>query len=207
MHISEFTLDARANAYIKTELSFGHQLSKLIARELDLAGGLVTTLLPEGYEGDLYDFKSGGKFAKPVAEPVRIRGGVMVPVSNSQEHLVREINSLRTKIGRTGLVFEDYYARRDDPWLKRSRLNTAMLGDNVYHTISPTDPIELVAETLRRISAPPYSLAVFSRFLPKKLSAGCAEWSSQDMDMIARDACGLIFGVYDGESYLLWRPV
>ena len=203
MNIIEKELDDSVAVYCFNELADGGALSAALRVTLvSRKSGRWSVLLPEEPRGDVLDFRAGGKFPTGAIRPVS--GGYSVDVLNANESLGTILCSLS---GIGTFAFEAVNSRADDaerPRFVNSRL--AILEETVVilRDAAASTPRDLV-NCLQLASSSWYRVAVASTSRDGDWLRDRQQWTAEDARVFAEGAQCVALGVYDGESYLLWR--
>ncbi|MDP9477523.1 MAG: hypothetical protein M3R38_17870 [Actinomycetota bacterium] len=189
-----------ANEYVRECLEYGHSLSRGLRRLHDVKSGRVVARLPLGANTvGLEKFEWGGK--KRAASPYPERS------PSAEEALASSIASFLAQGEGRVCVFENYLARRTDPWIARAKSRTLFFGDEVYHVVAGEHTGRDEVETaIREAKSPSIFVGTLSRLpLGYRLDAAGSELSEDLMRVLAEGAEEIVVGAYDGEGYLIWR--
>lgn len=210
VNYSLMELDIRSHEYIRQVLVSGKELSNVFINQFDLINGTVFTILPPHSNAeDVYDFEKGGKWIGQESNRV-LRGELsFVPVSNTNELLVKLVNEFLKQYGRGTCVFEHAAASISDPFVQKiiqeQRYPVFSLDESVYYSFSArSSPYreQVLEEAIRMSHSMWHFLCAFSTY-----NLGVSEAnkiSPQEMHQLVANTQGIAVSAYDGESYLIW---
>lgn len=192
------TLDARAATYIQNIVTAPAPLAQLLAAQLDLTQGQITTLLPAPI---------------PLEEIYNFAAPIIPPQSGCFEQACRLIRTFLRDDPQCVFLAEYRHAHRSDAWLAEidPYLPIVFVGDHVYFLLNHTHTDNLRAIALvvgRVVGSVPATLALG---VGAKLAAMPHEVPRMaDLDPallaeIASNARLLLTSAYHGEGFLLWK--
>lgn len=192
------TLDARAATYIQRIVTASTPLTQLLAAQLDLTQGQITTRLPASVPLDeLYNF----------AAPI------LPPQSGCFEQACRLIRTFLRDDPQHVFLAEYRHAQRSDAWIAESDpdLPIVFVGDHVYFLLhhTHTDHLRAIALVVGRVvGSVPATLAfgVGAKLatMPHEVSR-LADLDPALLTEIASHVRLLLTSAYHGEGFLLWK--
>lgn len=212
----EINLDQSILEYFKERFSAGHSLAHYILQRTDLETGKIFTFFPS--ELNILDevikakdsVEFGGIFPKPPSEThIKINGGIMVPVPNTNSYLAQIIYDFLNKQNRGICIFEEALAKpTDQGFVRKNKSPFVTFRDEIFYILQSKlnnlkDRIERIILDATEIY--PGTIGVLSSISDESQF----EFEKQiiTLDQIkhfAETADKIILGAYDGESYLIW---
>ncbi|MGH3117444.1 MAG: hypothetical protein ACRDQ2_10100 [Gaiellales bacterium] len=179
---------AGAAAWVQNSLKNGDGLSALALREVHLASGVHTSLLPPTQDLENLNFNEGG----------------MASVQSANDGLADMLERI-AQVTALGLVVENDLARRLDPSLSKLSLPVAYLDDRVLHwrLLSYDDPAACV-DLIRR-GATGYPTNGF--FVEAQAMHGLSNHGEVDESWCRRavhSVVSIVTTAFDAESFVLW---
>lgn len=204
----ELRIGPEAIAYLREYLPRGLRLANFLNRH-DLDKGTASVWVPAGTPVDqAVEFETGGKLRADPEERVQVEGGYAGPVHSYDLYLAALVERYLRETEGGICIFENLLARPSDPDLKDYELTLCTVSDEVYHVLTASADHARIDATIAEAKSLP------------DLRAGALTTLGSDCDMylinggeisescllgLAARAVIILVGIYDGESYLVWR--
>jgi hypothetical protein len=203
------TVGSEGTRFLNGYLVRGHRLAKLLNRH-DLSKGTSSVWIPAGMPMEqALEFDVGGKFQSDSNRRVPGIGEIVERTPNCDDQLASLITQFLAETEGGVCVLENMMAEPSYPYVKEFESMICSFGDEVYHVVSSPRSGEL--EQARIAIAEAKSIPVFVAALttygtdcgPNLISGG--EISEPCLSGLAARTMVIVAGIYDGESYLIWR--
>jgi len=128
------------------------------------------------------------------------------PVLNTNAHLVNMIHEYLQKEKDNICIFENFEAKKSDPWSESRKVNLFFYKDEVYHLLSNKNfSTRSIDQELRWASTVYHFMGVMSSLpIENQKTTESHELSDTEWDIVVSNLKRIIVGAYDGESYLIW---
>jgi hypothetical protein len=193
------TAGPRALSYVKSELSTGGPLSRLLLDRVSSAEGLVSVLVPVGLQ--ITDDTNFGDALSP--SKTKSIGWVKKPTL--KEALAALIRDFLIEHNERVCLFEDQAATRGFPYVERLDTRIMYSNSHVYHALVCEDDLARIEETIRSIRSW-LTVAALSTSANTANRARGARGGEPALNEVAKNASSVIVGAFDGEGYLIWTP-
>lgn len=198
-------MDARAVAYVRSELEATNKVGQLIAATLNLDEGQVLAAVPDSYLSDTYNFREG-IFQRVGLDRTNAPGGYVEEVPSTEADVAARVCRAMSLDRRRALICESYLLRAKDlAQASYLPIHTAVCGEFVYHWVTHGDAHEDILTVVRLAYSRPLGFAVLSALpvTPAEMLAR-SELDANILSTIATTAECVLVGAYDGESVLIW---
>ena len=179
-----------AREWLRDSLLQGHEISAAMLSSGRIDTGRLAAIIPADTDSDRRTkFETGG----------------LVPGSSgtlAEEKLVIDLVAR----GARCVVIEDELAERTDPWIERTRIESAFIGDRVvhWHELTPKSGADACAAVKTRSSGYPTNAFVTTTTAAElELSRGQA-LSDVFASSVVRSTIAVLVAAYDAESFVVW---
>ncbi len=208
MTLKEKKLGEPAYEYLRNWLKKGHVIAKAIVDSVDLSGGQVTALLPEGVTlKEAYEFAKGGKMPEPPRSAWRYGpNSVIKPVANTAKEFAKGIDTFIGSSRWHVCIVEDLMSSRTDGWIKKTNSKVLFCGDQVFHWLSQFGGSGTAYDMAREALGHPPHVGILARTPENSVILQASrEVPESELREIAKNVMCLFMSAYDGESYVIWR--
>lgn len=183
----------RGTEFLRDAFADGLTLGRKISQKVDFSTGRCLALVPAETEPDaIRDFEASG-------------------ITNTTAASATFATFLGSEMSKSELVLvaENALLKPNDPWRPDEPIERFSFGDEVYEYLCAAKATTARIERLLRLADAGYTLnallaeATLSKQLPDRRAA----IGSGDLERLASGAVLLIVRAYDGESFLIWRPI
>jgi hypothetical protein len=143
----------------------------------------------------------------PFEERVQFVAGGIFDTPIDRQKTVDLILSFLSGPGRRYAVFEDAYAKSNDPWTREPKTQFFSFEFEVYHFLTSRDQKrEKITQTLRWADGYPFIGALTSLPADDLEIEHCQEVTRGILEKLAKRVEYVLIGAYDNETMLIWSP-
>ena len=184
----EYGLPSCVDSYIIDRFEWPRALGKALLSEKDVSKAQKVTLLPESTSIEsVVDYEDGGITSRESS------------ISWLVEKMQRFLNQEKDRV----IIFQDAFAKKEDPYIQKSNLHILTYRDEVYFAIfeNKAQDSEYVKETL--IKADSHFMVGIMSSLPEFHLPLEGELNMDVITILARSTEHVIVSAFDEEGYIL----
>ncbi|MHC4455881.1 MAG: hypothetical protein ACYS0I_02135 [Planctomycetota bacterium] len=184
----EYSLPSFVDSYIIDRFKWPRALGKALLSEKDVSKARKVTLLSEGTSVEsIVDYEDGGITSR----------------ESSISWLVEKMQCFLNQENDRVIIFQDAFAKKEDPYIQKSNLQILSYRDEVYFAIFPdkSQEPEYIKETL--IEADSHFLLGIMSSLPKSYLPLGSELNLDLITTLAGRTEHVIVSAFDEEGYII----
>ncbi len=175
--------------YLRNVLRKGLTIATLATDSNDFAYGQCISFLPRGIDaGTMTNYSYGG----------------IASSQASRKALVQFLKGLDERYHHSLIVFENRYARPEDPFLRRCRSRVIAIGEEVYHVADTNDSEDSLLTALTESAAAIETGIMIFALSEEEKRSFLSNPSFKGIGPLVLKCIGIAVGAYDGEGYIIW---